>query len=193
MERIIRTEAPDWLNENWREWGKQWKKRRIENKQASFHWHRRGDELRDKLCEMTQEHCSFCDAYSLPGDIEPTIEHFKPKSKFPLEAYKWQNLFISCRYCQGKNDRFDERLLKPDEIDYEFDKYFDIDFFKGILKPNEDASEKDQERAKITIEYYGLNKNSKPQRRKKWLKHFKNSKDWPIDEAPYRFYIKRGI
>lgn len=197
MERIKRTDAPGWLKQKWKQWGEEWAAKYAKtNKSSSFRWRRYQNkgkkELQEKLSAMTQYHCSFCDAYPMRGRLEPTIEHFKPKTLFPLEAYKWENLFLSCRLCQGKGDKFDKRLLKPDEDDYSFDKYFDIDWVTGELIPNRDASPENRERAKITIELFRLNNNGKPDDRREELEKFEDMETPDIDRFAYRFFIKRG-
>ncbi len=50
--------------------------------------------------------------------------------------------------------------------------------------------EKWQERARITIEFYKLNKNGKSGSRKKVLEIYRQLQDPDIDEFPYRFYLK---
>jgi uncharacterized protein (TIGR02646 family) len=197
MEKIERPDAPGWLKEKWKKWGKEWEAKCAKtNKKPTFHWRRHKkkgyEDLLEVLSAMTQAHCSFCDSYSLGQDIPETIEHFKPKSLFPLEAYKWGNLFLCCGQCQKKGDKFDERLLKPDEDYYSFDKYFDIETATGKLIPNRNAPFEDQERARITIKLYWLNHNGKYLARKRQLKHFKQMTDPDINEFPYRFFIKRG-
>jgi uncharacterized protein (TIGR02646 family) len=196
MEKIERTDAPEWLNEKWQEWGKEWAEKCKKKRNPSFRWRRHKNkgrkELERELSSMTQHHCSFCDTYPMGKRLESTIEHFKPKFKFPLEAYKWENLFLACRLCQkGKGDRFDEKLLKPDNDDYLFEKYFEIDWFTGELKPNRLAPDADQERARVTIELYRLNANGKPEDRQEELNKFDQNHD--IDMYSYRFFIKRGL
>ncbi len=200
MERIKRTIAPGWLKEKWKEWGEVWAdKYERTKKSSSFRWRRNKkkgyDDLVQELSTMTQKHCSFCDAYPMGRRIPPTVEHFKPKTQFPLDAYKWENLFLCCGLCQEKGDEFDDGLLKPDEDYYSFDKYFDIDWVTGDLLPNKEALKEEQERAKITIELYRLNDNDKPKDRLEELKDFKNLKKWKdpdIDKFSYRFFIARG-
>ncbi len=196
MEKIERTEAPEWLEEKWEEWGKEWDEKYKKNKKSSFEWRRykkKGyEDLLEKLSEMTQHHCSFCDSYPMRGRMKPTIEHFRPKTKFPHVAYKWDNLFLCCYLCQEKGDKFDDRLLKPDDYYYSFDKYFDINWETGELEANEDASEEDKERAKITIKLYRLNCNGKPDDRLEELGKFEESNAFNIDKSSYRFFIKRG-
>lgn len=199
MEKIERPGSPDWLKEKWQGWGDKWAVRYAANKKADFLWYqykKKGyDDLLRELSAMTKHHCSFCDAYPLGSRLEPTIEHFKPKTKYPTEAYKWENLFLCCRLCQRKGGAFDERLLKPDKDDYSFDKYFDIDWVTGELIPNRNACEDDRERARITINHYRLNDNGKPEDRLEELTHFDELKelgDPDIDKFSYRFYIRRG-
>jgi uncharacterized protein (TIGR02646 family) len=197
MEKIERTNAPGWLNKNWKKWGADWATRYgTTQKSSSFQWRQfkkkgRKDLVRE-LAAMTRDHCSFCDAYPMGSRIPYTIEHFRPKTKFPQEAYKWENLFLCCGLCQEKGEEFDECLLKPDEDYYSFEKYFEIDWPTGELIPNVDASEEDQERARITIRLYRLNNNGKPEDRLEELEQFEQMNSPDIDKFPYRFFIKRG-
>ncbi len=149
--------------------------------------------MEQHLAALTRDHCSFCDAYPMGRRLKSTIEHFKPKQKFPLEAYKWENLFLACGLCQEKGDSFHERLLKPDEETYSFDRFFDIDWFTGELIPNPYASDEEQEQAEITIKLFRLNDNGKPDDRLEELNKFKKSKDVDIDSWSYRFFIERGL
>jgi 5-methylcytosine-specific restriction endonuclease McrA len=115
MEKITRSKTPDWLTEKWQEWGEKWQsKYESTQKSNDFRWYRHKnqgyDELVKELSKMTQHHCSFCDAYHKVKRIPHTIEHFKPKTKFPLLAYQWENLFLCCGICQKKGDDFDEDL-----------------------------------------------------------------------------------
>ncbi|MCP5049737.1 MAG: hypothetical protein GY940_21390 [bacterium] len=196
MEKIERTNSPGWLAEKWEEWGKEWKAKFDANKDEKFSWRQYKKKDRKALVQalsaMTQAHCSFCDAYHMGRRLKPTIEHFKPKYKFPLEAYKWENLFLACSLCQEKGDQFDEGLLKPDEAYYSFDKYFDIDWLTGELIPNKDASREDRERAKVTISLYQLNDHDKPEDRLEELEKFELIEDYEINKLPYRFFLKRG-
>ncbi|MCP4130524.1 MAG: hypothetical protein GY754_06035 [bacterium] len=197
MEKINRTPAPDWLQEKYEEWGRDWEIKYNTTRNSRFIWYKNNkkghQDLVEELSRMTKDHCSFCDAYPMGARIQPTIEHFKPKTKFPLLAYKWDNLFLCCRICQGKGERFDDKLLKPDEDTYEFDDYFDIDWETGKLLPNEDATDEDKARAEITIKLYKLNVNGKPEDRLEELKKYEQLTEPEIDTFSYRFFITRGL
>ncbi len=195
MEKITRSESPGWLKEKWQEWGKDWAVKYAKTKKSSsFSWRQHkgnsSKQLVDELAAMTLHHCSFCDAYPMGRMLKSTIEHFKPKTRFPLEAYKWENLFLCCVICQEKGYKYDERLLKPDADTYTFDNYFDINWENGDLFPNVAASPEDQERARITIEFYKLNKNGKSKSRKDMFEIYMQLQHPDIDKFPYRFFLK---
>ena len=198
MEKIVRSETPDWLAEKWEEWGVAWEEKYQRNQKSSeFSWRQHNgfgkDNLVEKLLLMTHDHCSFC-GISRMQVLQPTIEHFRPETVFPRLAYQWENLFISCHKCQEKGDSFDDKLLKPDDEDYDFDTFFDIDWETGKLEPSEVATLEQKARAKYTIEQYKLNDDGRPQARKDELETFQSSSlnlDNPYKWA-YRFYLMRG-
>jgi len=192
MIKIDRLDAPEWLVENWEQWGKDY--------QASgkeFTWRfgeKKKRELKNLLKNMTAYHCSYCDSFPIGRrQIKDTIDHFRPKDIFKLLAYLWENLFIACHYCQERNDDFDELLLKPDEADYSFDEYFAFDFTTFKIIPNPSKPIKNQERARITINLFRLNgipadegtEDDCTIERERIYEKYKNDPD--IDCLPYRF------
>jgi len=193
MRKFHRLEAPAFLKDKWEQWGQEWEQRRAANPGVSFHWHKvEGERVNQKLLptlkSQVQEHCSFCDLFPVSPPSNPTIEHFRPKTLFPREAYQWENLYYCCDYCQGKGEAFDEALLRPDAEDYSFERYFRWDFTTGELKINELASPADQERAARTIQLYRLNQEHPLLRR---LEAHKRSKmlGHPLDDFAYRDFV----
>ncbi|MCR9101397.1 MAG: hypothetical protein NXI25_15660 [bacterium] len=185
VQRLINA-APRWDGEGKFNW-------RIEIEGRGFHLRKK---LLPVLLEMTKKHCAFCDYYPLSEElINPIpIEHFFPKSKnkFPEKAYEWRNLFPSCNGCTSKKkDRFDEQLLKPDEEDYSFDTFFEVSG-DGKLMPSKIADSKSKERAKVTIEIYGLNKRGilLSERKKHLRDYLRIAPIDDIDNRPYRFLIE---
>ena len=160
MRKFLRGEEPPVLAKHGKEWGREWEPR---CKGGGFYWHEHGNRkvnhiLLDGLKKQTQNHCSFCDAYPVAPPGQDNIEHFRPKSQYPLEAFAWDNLYYCCNFCQGqKREKFDEKLLRPDAPGYRFDDYFRWDYTSGDLHPNPGAPLENRERARITIEMYGLN------------------------------------
>ncbi len=191
MRKFKRLEAPQFLVVKWEQWGLEWEKRHANN--GSFHWHVvEGESVNRQLLPVlktqVQDHCSFCDAFPVSPPSNPTIEHFRPKTRFPLEAFKWENLYYCCDYCQGKGEDFDEALFCPDAPDYQFDRYFRWDYTTGKLEINEQANPVDQNRAKVTVRLYRL--NGHPSFRRREARSRSKRQDEPLDEFAYRDFVE---
>jgi uncharacterized protein (TIGR02646 family) len=139
------------------------------------------------LLKVTKEHCAFCDFYPLTPEINPVpLEHFEPKSTTPEKAYSWENLFPVCAGCTDKKrERFDENLLKPDDISYSFEAHFSVTG-EGWL---ECKQKQKTSRAFITIDIYKLNRGALVRERKKHIRDFPKIKPDNPDEYPFRFLI----
>lgn len=180
--------------ENQVAWGLQYEaKINNPNKSNKFTWAKYKNVEVNKLIIgdlmfMTQNHCSFCDGYPLK-QMGATIEHFRPKSLFPQHSYLWINLFYCCNACQKKGERFDNRLLKPDVVGYNFFNFF-ICRNNGqaiFIEPNPRATQNEQQSAIITIELYGLNDSDRPEDRFRVWIQYNDSNNPVIDEFAYRF------
>ncbi len=195
MKEIKRTANPAYLS-NCEELGKEYAAKRIKIKKAkpqNFNWHGLYDFLLSDLSLLTQNHCSYCDLSGVRrGQTSPTIDHFRPKSKFPLLAYTWGNLFLCCTECQKRNANFSELLIKPDEADYKFDNYFIINTITGEIEPNITKSKENQKRAKITIQTFNLNDNERPKYRLEVLKQYQGTQNPVLNDFSYRFFIVRA-
>jgi uncharacterized protein (TIGR02646 family) len=190
MRKFDRVEEPAFLRDKCDKWGEQWARRRSENPAAQFHWHAIGgipvnQLLLPSLKAQTQDHCSFCDSFPVSPPSIDTIEHFRPKSAFPIEAYRWENLYFCCMYCQQKAELFDEGLIRPDADDYDFDDFFRWDFTKGTIEVNERASAANQLRARVTIAIYRLNEGH-PKLRRLASRLREKATAHPLEDFPYR-------
>ena len=188
MRKFQRVLQPDFLVDRWKNWGEAWERRRLQNQGAQFNWpqfqgKRINELLLPLLKQQTQDHCSFCDFFPVSPPSLDTIEHFRPKSRFPKEAYHWNNLYFCCMHCQQKLEEFDEDLLRPDADDYDFDKYFRWDFILGTLEVNENALLENQKRAEVTIRLYRLNEGHPTLRKLKMRPQEPGSSDYA-----YRHY-----
>jgi uncharacterized protein (TIGR02646 family) len=179
---------------------KQWGREYATKQSPKFYWHQYQKRsvhsiLIQELEKLTANHCTFCDGYPLGAQSRQTIEHFRPKSKYPKLAYVWHNLFLCCDVCQNaKGENYNKKLLKPDAIDYEFNRYFKIKAKTGEIVINPTASIEDKERAQITIEIYDLNSEVRKSSRIKQLQlkyMFKYRKmglsNDDLDNLSYRF------
>ncbi len=198
MRKIARAGCPASLVEKGDEWTMEWERRVAAEPGCEFRWPQYQKERLNKLLEtplgeMTQEHCAFCDGPFV--ESHRTIEHFKPKKRFPGDAYKWDNLFPACSRCQNsKMDNWDELLLKPDDTEYKFHDYFFCDVSSGKIEPNPAASSEERARAKATVKIYDLNAPERKSARRHELKGFLarkiNGEDIILDEFNYRFFIE---
>ncbi len=153
---------------------------------AVWSWKGKYDLLKDALFLCNNDHCAYCDCHPLKDDRGFEIDHFKPKKKFPLEAFTYFNLFPCCNECNKKISNYDVLLVKPDEIGYKFEDFFRYNPFTGEILPNPSNSDKNQKRAFETIKIFRLNIGNKPRNRitaiKKEIKY-----DTLFDERPYRY------
>ncbi len=191
MRKFQRGEEPPFLAVKWQEWGEDWERRQAQR--GTFHWHQHEGVAVNQLLliplkEQTQAHCSFCDAFPVSPPSLETVEHFKPKSRFPREAYHWPNLYFCCDFCQGKRDDFDELLLRPDAPDFDFHRYFIWEYTTGELLPNPQATEADRNRAEVTRRLYRLNEKH-PSLRMRARRQRIKLQDEPLDELPYRGFV----
>ena len=168
--------------------GEWWKAKYNERKRSSdWSWKGKYDVLKDALLNCNNDHCAYCDCHPLKDDRGFEIDHFKPKTLFPLEAFTYANLFPSCKECNKKINRHNILLLvKPDEFDYEFEDYFRYDSFTGEIKVNTSKSEENQKRAFETIKVFKLNIGNKPINRINAIRKEIKS-DTLLDERPYRY------
>lgn len=195
MIRFNRTPIPNELNGSWVKWTRYYLRRR-NNGQGTFYWNKypnaKGSPIskiivRDLLL-CCQFHCSYCDKFPL-FKSDKTIDHFKPKSSFPLGAYQWTNLFPACDNCQtSKLNQFVSELLKPDEISYDFNRYFMIDYTTFKLRANPVSIRFDRKRANITIAIMNLNDSAHITSRRHQFERYKTSTGVVnLNDYPYRY------
>jgi 5-methylcytosine-specific restriction endonuclease McrA len=92
------------------------------------------------LYEMTQGHCSFCNSCLLQDGASYFVNFLSIDPFYGLSS-EWNNLYPSCAICSSaKANQYDAKLLRPDAPDYDFDRYFSIEWGSGYLLPNETAS-----------------------------------------------------
>jgi uncharacterized protein (TIGR02646 family) len=196
MRKFIRADEPQILIDKASTWNKEYVEKKTANEEYSFFWRtvngkKLNQILHPILSTQTQHHCSFCDKYPLDrGD--DTIDHFHPKSnpQFYHLAYSWQNLYLACNGCQrAKMEQFDENLLKPDEVNYEFDEYFQYNYTLHELEPRSDKPPVIQQKAKVTIEIFDLNNIALSKARKHAFERFTNANEKIIDDYNFRFIL----
>lgn len=199
MTPCSRPPCPDWLAEHCEVWGADFASRRAADPTYRFVWKSyEGQPVNQRLLPllsaMTEGHCAYCDWFPMDTGTHPTIDHFRPKARFPLETYTWENLYLCCRHCQQKHDdRFTDELLRPDEIDYRFERYFIYNFDDGTLSANPAANERDGMRAQLTIDLLKLNSRGRPAARQRELARFRDldaaRRADRIPDSPFRYLL----
>ena len=124
-------------------------------------------EFRQTLGSRSNNICWYCErqCYSNAhtGDRAPTVDHFRPRSKFPALAYVWSNWVFSCRRCNEDNKGngwpelgyVDPALTMLGERP---ERYFDYDSETGEIIPKIGLTGDARQKAWHTIEDLGLNK-----------------------------------
>jgi uncharacterized protein (TIGR02646 family) len=196
-------DASPYLSDNAARWTAEYVARKRADASHRFRWpevsHRGArmplnQHLLPELLAITAQHCAYCDGHPLGEISKATIDHFRPKgdARFLHLVLDWENLFPACNVCQDrKADSFDEKLLKPDEPPYDFDRYFDYNFRTHELEPRRDASVEDQERGRITIQTLGLNLVERCESRRRHFEwHYRDAVQLSreeLDALPYRY------
>jgi len=137
------------------------------------------------------QRCMFCE-----DSQGAQIEHFRPKSIYPSLAFRWSNYLFACGLCNGpKSNRFalfssDGSLIEvrrgPNEpprepavlldprVDDPMD-FLDLDVRTGRFLPSRRVGAPEHERARVTIEWLGLNRQGLPEQRRAAYKTFSNA------------------
>jgi uncharacterized protein (TIGR02646 family) len=120
-----------------------------------------------ELDSMQGKRCAYCEADI--GNSDKHIEHFRQRSRFPQDTFRWDNLFGSCnrRHTCGKHkDRCGAYnpadLIKPDVDDPE--RFF-VFVSDGTIAVRQGLSAQDQIRAKETLRVFNLDAQHGPLRR----------------------------
>ncbi len=98
-----------------------------------------------------------------------TVEHFKPKSKYPHEAYNWENYRLVCLLLNGRKSDFED-VLDPFTLQ---EGWFVIDFSSLMIFPGDHLSTEEAEKVTKTVERLKLNKDEDCiKEREKWLRDY---------------------
>ncbi len=194
MFKLTRSPQPDCLAENQESWTQDFVAARKGDSGHRFSWRSEScyKQTREVLCSDTGRRCAYCDG-PIGTESRETIDHFRPKGRFPTLAYAWDNLFAACDVCQiNKGEKFDQALLKTDEPGYGYSDYFLTNYRTGALEPAPDKSEEAQNRARVTIQMLGLNSEPRKRARLRELKHFSQDSEASLDDYSYRYFLLEG-
>lgn len=77
-------------------------------------WHE--EYIRERLLEMSNSKCCYCECNVTEGGSYMEIEHFHPKGTYPNEVVAWDNLLPSCKKCntqKGEHDTVATPIINP--------------------------------------------------------------------------------
>jgi len=196
MTPCTRGPEPEVLAREGAQIGRAYAARRRETPEYRFPWPKRGglsllEVVREALVVMTAGHCSYCDGHPLDATGVETVDHFRPKSRpeFYELVCTWTNLFLTCTACnQAKREQWDDALLRPDDLEYRFERYFEYRADSGKLEPAATASPEEQQRAQRTIDIFDLNRAGTCKNRlqaARWLRHLASAGE--LDDYAYRY------
>ena len=132
---------------------------RVGPRPEDSHWR----EFRPALAGRSGGICWYCERQCSAGDRAPTVDHFRPISRFPALAYEWSNWVFSCRRCNedNKDNKWPETGYVDPCADVEAERperYFDYDTATGEIIPKDGLARADRLKAVHTINDLGLNK-----------------------------------
>ncbi|HEX4418619.1 MAG TPA: HNH endonuclease [Kofleriaceae bacterium] len=192
----MRGPEPELLAREGAQIGRDYATRRRETPSHRFQWPRRDGQslyevVRAALAIMTQGRCSYCDGHPIDATGAETVDHFQPKSypEFYELVCTWSNLFLTCTACNhAKREQWDAALLRPDDPEFAFERYFEYRFDSGELRAAPTASPADRQRAERTIEVFDLNRAGTCESRKRMVREMRRPND-PIslDDCAYRY------
>lgn len=112
-----------------------------------------------------------------------TVEHFKPKSKYPELAYEWSNYRFVCGHMNGKKGNHED-VIDPFTVE---DGWFQVDFDTFMVRPNPELPNTDYQRVLKTIKRLKLNDRDCVNGRIEVLRQFSRFKniDFLNFQAPF--------
>jgi hypothetical protein len=119
-------------------------------KRADFSRH---DYWRRALPDMKSKYSSTCAYSAMPVIGDASIDHFLPKTIYPVQAYMWSNYRLCMASLNGKKGN-DQTVLDPFSIQ---PNWFHLDLASLFVQPNPDAPRIVQPRIRRTIDVLGLN------------------------------------
>ena len=161
---------------------------------SKYAWQTFAKKVKPFLLEQSFFHCTYCDIFFENTDASE-VEHYKPQNEYPELKFTWENLFAACSPCNKQKEKSYNQYInnalpiKPDEEQYDFFKYFEIEFLTGEIAANNELNRIEKQRAENTIKYLGLNKGNKPNSRKHVILEVEKYKIL-YPNVPYRFIIE---
>lgn len=136
------------------------------------HWR----DFRDELSDRFLGKCGYCERLCDGPASESTVDHFRPRSKFPELTYEWTNWVFCCARCNREKDNRwpDTGYIDPCAIpvDERPEVYLDVDDRTGEVIAKHGLTDAGRKKAQNTIEDIGLNSLDLRYFRIGWIRQF---------------------
>ncbi len=114
------------------------------------------------LRECFDDKCGYCEQRFEPvGELQSSVDHFRPRSRFPRLVYNWDNWVSSCQRCNfAKADQWpDTGYVDPYAVDLleRPEEHFDYVPLTGEIVPKSGLTHNARHKAQSTIDDIGLN------------------------------------
>ncbi len=137
--------------------------------------------FRNELGHRFHLRCGYCerqcDDTADGGDLSPTVDHFRPLSRYPRRAYRWTNWIYSCQRCNAeKADVWPQGgYVDPcaANVSERPDQYLDYDISTGEIVPKPELKPSAETRALRTIGDLRLNALNLRKGRFDWIKEIR--------------------
>lgn len=152
MIRVLLAPKPDFFDTKVKNPGRAFLRKHPKPTQKQWNSH---SYWRRALFALHKAYKGIC-AYSshwIPYDTgADTVEHFKPKSKYPNYAYEWTNYRLVCQLLNSRKGN--KAVIDPFQITT---GWFVIDFPSLMVRPADGLVEKNRKRVESTCVVLGLN------------------------------------
>ena len=113
--------------------------------------------------------CTYSCHWISPDTGAKTVEHFKPKQKYPQDAYRWDNYRLVCSTLNGRKGDHED-VLDPFALS---EGWFTLDFPSLLVRPGAHLSSMEAEQVLKTITRLGLNdEGTCLQARMSWIRDY---------------------
>jgi len=127
--------------------------------------------------------CAYSCTWISRATSSSNVEHFKPKSKYPKQAYEWGNYRLVC-WKMNKNKGAQEDVLDPFTLQ---EGWFMLDFSSLLIFPKDDLAAHETMLVKKTLLRLKLNQDEDViEDRKKWLV------EYILEEIPFTYLVKKA-
>ena len=114
------------------------------------------------LRERFNDKCGYCERRFEPvGELQSSVDHFRPRSRFPHLVYEWDNWVSSCQRCNfAKADQWpDAGYVDPCAADLleRPEEHFDYAPLTGEIVPKSGLARDARRKAQSTIDDLDLN------------------------------------